>query len=167
MTLIARYDFNIEAMQRWGAELAGGLDSFDVIGLVGQIGRGKSTLARSIITEALTRANMPIEAMPSPTFTLVQPYPWPCDADPNREIWHIDLWRLESPDDVFELGWEEAIGRHLMLIEWPEKIGKIFPQDALTISIDAGKNDNERQLTISGGGKWPDKITSIAGNHGL
>jgi tRNA threonylcarbamoyl adenosine modification protein YjeE len=86
---------------------------------------GKSVFARGLI-QKLTDA----EEVPSPTFTLVQGY----DA-PQFEIYHFDLYRLKDPDEVFELGFEEAVYGGVCLIEWPEKAGNWLPKDIFKLEI--------------------------------
>lgn len=104
----------------------------DVIALYGDLGAGKSTLARGLI-RAL--AGQDTEA-PSPTFTLVQTY-----ETPNLAIWHFDLYRLERAGEVRELGMEEAVDG-LVLIEWPERMGDDLPRARLEVRLsfaDAGR----------------------------
>lgn len=97
----------------------------DVLALYGTLGMGKSVFARGLI-QKLTDA----EEVPSPTFTLVQGY----DA-PQFEIYHFDLYRLKDPDEVFELGFEEAVYGGVCLIEWPEKAGNWLPKDIFKLEI--------------------------------
>ena len=97
----------------------------DCFALFGTLGMGKSVLARSFI-QSLTGA----EEVPSPTFTLVQLY----DAS-EFTIYHFDLYRLKSPEEIFELGMEEALYEGVTLIEWPEKMGTYLPRDCFRIDI--------------------------------
>ena len=109
----------------------------DVFALFGTLGMGKSVFARAFI-QKLTDA----KEVPSPTFTLVQQY----EAS-AFEIYHFDLYRLKSPDEVFELGFEEAVYEGVCLIEWPEQAGNWFPRDIFKIEITSNKN--ERIFKIS------------------
>jgi tRNA threonylcarbamoyladenosine biosynthesis protein TsaE len=95
----------------------------DCLLLEGQIGAGKSHFARAFIQARLGRA----EDVPSPTFTLVQSY----QAD--VEIWHADLYRLSHPDEVLELGLEEAFDSAICLIEWPDRLGSLLPKGAMRL----------------------------------
>jgi len=114
-----------EATARLGAWLADRLQAGDCLLLEGSIGAGKSHLARALIRARLGR----MEDVPSPTFTLVQTY----QAD--TEIWHADLYRLSHPDEVLELGLDEAFDHAICLIEWPDRLGKLAPANALRLSL--------------------------------
>lgn len=107
----------------------------DVIALRGDLGAGKSTLARALI-QTLQGADTEV---PSPTFTLVQTYPG--DLPTGLAIWHFDLYRLENPAEARELGIEEAADG-LTLVEWPERLGSHLPKTRL-----------ELQLSFSGAGR--------------
>ncbi len=102
----------------------------DTVLLDGPIGAGKSHFCRVLIQTRLGRA----EDVPSPTFTLVQTYP----AD--VEIWHADLYRLTHPDEVLELGLDEAFASAICLVEWPDRLGSHQPKGAIRIRLrDAGE----------------------------
>lgn len=125
-----------DAMLDFGERLAEIIRGGDIIALSGDLGAGKSTLARAVISAALATIGLEAGDIPSPTFTLVQHYPFPDQTDPDRAIWHMDLWRLESADEIWELGFEDAVGRHACLIEWPEKIAALLPGESLIIRIE-------------------------------
>ncbi|WP_374376284.1 tRNA (adenosine(37)-N6)-threonylcarbamoyltransferase complex ATPase subunit type 1 TsaE [Tabrizicola sp.] len=112
----------------------------DVILLEGPIGAGKSSLARAFIRARLGSA----EEVPSPTFTLVQVY----DAE-GVEIWHADLYRLTHPDEVWELGLDDAFQTAICLVEWPDRLGAHLPPEALRIRLEAAGEG--RRAVISGG----------------
>jgi tRNA threonylcarbamoyladenosine biosynthesis protein TsaE len=114
-----------EDTARLGVWLAGRLQAGDCLLLEGSIGAGKSHLARALIRARLGR----MEDVPSPTFTLVQTY----QAD--TEIWHADLYRLSHPDEVLELGLDEAFSQAICLIEWPDRLGKLVPADAIRLTL--------------------------------
>ena len=97
----------------------------DVFALYGTLGMGKSVFARAFI-QYLTSA----EEVPSPTFTLVQDY-----QAADFAIYHFDLYRLKSPDEVFELGFEDAVYGGVSLVEWPEKAGGWLPKNIFKIEI--------------------------------
>ena len=111
-----------------GARLGAAARSGDVIALVGDLGAGKTTLARGLIRH-LTG---PETEAPSPTFTLVQTY-----QGPAFPIWHFDLYRLENPGEARELGMEEAVDG-LALIEWPERLGRDLPAQRLEVQLSFG-----------------------------
>jgi len=115
----------------------------DVLLLQGPIGAGKTHFARSLIQARLARVGAQ-EDVPSPTFTLVQIY----EAGP-LEIWHADLYRLTSPDEVLELGLEEAFEAALCLVEWPDRLGDLAPVSALSLQFSQGAGETERRLIVS------------------
>lgn len=123
-----------------GVRLAGLLRAGDSVLLHGPIGAGKSHLARALIQARLGRA----EDVPSPTFTLVQVY----EAE-GAELWHADLYRLTHPDEVWELGLDEAFARAICLVEWPDRLGGHVPPGALHLRL-VPDGDGRRAL-LSGG----------------
>lgn len=114
-----------DATARLGVWLASHMRGGETVLLDGPIGAGKSHLARALIRARLGRD----EDVPSPTFTLVQVY----DAD--VEIWHADLYRLTHPDEVAELGLEDAFGHAICLVEWPDRLGRLLPENAVRIAL--------------------------------
>ena len=124
------------ATEQLGATLAARLKPGDVVGLKGELGAGKTTLARAILRAA---TDDPALIVPSPTFTLVEVY-----ETPHGTYWHFDLYRLETPEQVFELGWEEARADGIVLLEWPERLGALLPKHlSVTLEIDG---DGRRAL---------------------
>lgn len=111
---------------RLGQWLAPKLVPGDCLLLNGPIGAGKSHFARALILARLGRR----EDVPSPTFTLVQTY----QAD--VEIWHADLYRLTHPDEVLELGLDAAFDTAISIIEWPDRLGKSCPADAIRLGFE-------------------------------
>jgi tRNA threonylcarbamoyladenosine biosynthesis protein TsaE len=85
-----------------------------------------------------------MEEVPSPTFTLVQVY----EAD-GAEIWHADLYRLTHPDEVLELGLDEAFDRAISLVEWPDRLGGHLPPHALRLRLQTFGEG--RKAILSGG----------------
>jgi N-acetylmuramate 1-kinase len=114
------------ATDRLGEDLARALKKGDVLALSGDLGAGKSTLARALIKAI---ANDPDLDVPSPTFTLVQSY------DFRIPISHFDLYRLTSPDEINELGFDEAVGQGLVLVEWPERAGSGFQENTIRLEL--------------------------------
>jgi tRNA threonylcarbamoyladenosine biosynthesis protein TsaE len=123
------------ATERLGATLASRLRPRDVVALQGGLGVGKTTLARAILRAA---SGDPALIVPSPTFTLVEIYDTPMGV-----FWHFDLYRLEEPEQVFELGWEEARADGMALVEWAERLGTLLPRERLTVTL-AMEGDGRR-----------------------
>ena len=128
------------ATDRLGAVLATRLRPRDVVALVGGLGAGKTTLARAILRAA---SGEPALVVPSPTFTLAEIY-----DTPKGTFWHFDLYRLEAPEQQFELGWEEARADGVALIEWAERLGSLLPQERLTVTLSI--EGEGRRATLEG-----------------
>jgi tRNA threonylcarbamoyladenosine biosynthesis protein TsaE len=111
---------------RLGVWLAARLVPGDSLLLSGPIGAGKSHLARAFIRARLGR----FEDVPSPSFTLVQTY----DAG-DVEIWHADLYRLSHPDEVMELGLDDAFATAICLVEWPDRLGQLAPENGIRLTL--------------------------------
>jgi tRNA threonylcarbamoyladenosine biosynthesis protein TsaE len=119
-----------------GAMLAERLRPGDVVGLYGELGSGKTTLARGILRAA---SGDPELIVPSPTFTLVEVY-----ETGRGSFWHFDLYRLEAPEQVYELGWEDALAQGIVLIEWPQRLGPLLPKH-LSVTLEVN-GDGRRAL---------------------
>jgi tRNA threonylcarbamoyladenosine biosynthesis protein TsaE len=113
----------------------------DIVLLQGDLGLGKSVFSRAVI-----RALTGIEDLdvPSPTFTLLQTY----DA-PKGEIYHFDLYRLKSPEELYEIGWEDALGGGILLIEWPDKLEHLKPKTFIEVDLKMGLTPTSRIITIT------------------
>ena len=125
----------------------------DVILLYGDLGMGKTVFSRAFV-QSLTS---PDEDVPSPTFTLVQLY----DTDKGT-IWHFDLYRLKQPDEVYELGFEEALSDGISLIEWPERAERLYPRNRLEIRITAGDTPDERRIALIPHGDWNKRLENLS-----
>jgi tRNA threonylcarbamoyladenosine biosynthesis protein TsaE len=113
---------------RFGAALAPFLGPGDTVLLRGELGAGKSALARAVIGAAL---GDPRAEIPSPSYTLVNIY-----ETARGPIWHVDLYRLSGEaEELEELGLEETIGEALVLVEWPERLGAALPERRLDIAL--------------------------------
>ena len=113
--------------------------------LSGDLGSGKTTLARAIIRNACNNDG----EIPSPTFNLVQSY----EVGAGFEIWHLDLYRLNSIEEAIMLGLEEALIEHCCIIEWPGLIKQIIPTHSIHIQLDfqdinSSSLSNQRIITI-------------------
>jgi tRNA threonylcarbamoyladenosine biosynthesis protein TsaE len=140
------------ATDRLGQQLGALLRPGDTVLLRGQIGAGKSHLARSLIRARLGR---PEEPVPSPTFTLVQAY-----DSPTGDIWHADLYRLGDASEVVELGLDSALSQAICLIEWPERLGEMTPEQAVT--LDLAPDGDGRRVSLSGTGRGAAIIAALA-----
>lgn len=127
-----------DATEALGVRLAALARPGDAILLEGPIGAGKSCLARAFIRARLGRE----EEVPSPTFTLVQVY----EAEAG-EIWHADLYRLTHPDEVWELGLDDAFQTAICLVEWPDRLGAHVPPDALLVRLETAGEGRRAQLS--------------------
>ena len=125
----------------------------DVIGLQGPLGSGKTCLARSFIRARCGGE----EEVPSPTFTLVEIYV-PLVGPP---IWHFDLYRLERPEDAYELGIEEAFAEGISLIEWPERLGALLPCDHLALELAHGEAEGERRARLLPSAGWAERLKGL------
>ena len=128
------------ATERLGAALAARLQPRDVVALEGGLGAGKTTLVRAILHAA---SGDPALIVPSPTFTLVEVYDTRCGT-----FWHFDLYRLEEPEQVFELGWEEARAEGIALVEWAARLGPLLPRERLTVTLSI--EDEGRRAILEG-----------------
>ena len=132
--------------------MAGHATTGDVIAVSGPLGIGKTVLARGFI-HAYT--GQPVDVT-SPTFTLVHVYDQTLPA-----IWHVDLFRLESHDEIEELGLDEVLATGITLIEWPEKAAAWLPQDRLDIELSAGESAEERTAMLDAGPSWTIRLEKI------
>ncbi len=152
---------NLRATRRLGALLAGGLTAGDVISLSGALGAGKSELARAIIQAA----NPDEIEIPSPTFTLVQTY----TLGDGTPLWHLDLYRVETPEDAMALGLDDAFVDAVCLIEWPDRLKKLLPKTNLSIHLYRPEDDGEtsfddtdcRIADITAPPYWAERLNAI------
>ncbi len=142
----------LAATQALGARIAASLKVGDAVALEGDLGAGKTTLARAIL-----HALGVTEEVPSPTFTLVQIY-----ETPRLTVRHYDLYRIENAAEVEELGLEEALDDGAALIEWPERAISWLPADRLHVALSI--EGAARNARISGPARWQAAITETA--HG-
>lgn len=140
---------DLAATEALAARVAALARAGDAILLEGPLGAGKSAFARAFLRAA---SGDPALEVPSPTFTLVQGYGLP--AGPAH---HFDLWRLDGPQDLAELGWDEA-REGIVLVEWPDRLGPLRPAGALTVALAPGDRADARRATLSG---WPDRLAAL------
>ena len=140
-SVLARFSSHSpEHTAQLAADLGRVLQPGDTLLLQGPIGAGKTHFARALIQSLQD----PVEDVPSPTFTLIQTYD--TEAGP---IWHADLYRLSSPDEIVETGLLDAMQDAICLIEWPDRLGPDAPDTALTIELIPGLVESERDFVFS------------------
>ncbi|MGE0597761.1 MAG: tRNA (adenosine(37)-N6)-threonylcarbamoyltransferase complex ATPase subunit type 1 TsaE [Hyphomonadaceae bacterium] len=137
------------ATEALGARLAALLRPGDVVCLKGELGAGKTTLARGAISVWAGAGEVP-----SPTYTLLQIY-----EGAKGPLWHVDLYRLRRPEEVWELGLEEGFVEAACLIEWPERLGASLPRDRLEVVLEAAGDG--RRAVLTGYGAWSSRLDEI------
>ena len=128
-----------------GALLAKSLRVGDVVALSGDLGAGKTSFARGMLA-----ALGLVEDAPSPSFAIIIPYAPP---EVRLPLWHIDLYRIEKPEEIEELGLDEARREAALVIEWPERMGPWLWSDALQISLENDESGG-RRLTVVAPPSW-------------
>ena len=138
------------ATEELGCALASLLRAGDVVALFGDLGSGKTTLARGLLRGLGFRAEVA-----SPTFPIVQVYEPP---EVRLPLWHIDLYRIDDADEFVELGLAEARREAALVIEWPERLGAALWSDSLRLLLEP-EGRGGRALTASvpaaWEGRWP------------
>ncbi|WND03931.1 tRNA (adenosine(37)-N6)-threonylcarbamoyltransferase complex ATPase subunit type 1 TsaE [Temperatibacter marinus] len=122
----------------------------DIVALVGDLGAGKSVTARAIIRFLCEDDAMEV---PSPTFTLVQEY-----QTDKMNIWHSDLYRIEESDEIYELGFEEALDHAALLVEWPDRLPAEFQEDCLVFTLKNDPKDKSRHISLYGNQQWQKRL---------
>lgn len=137
-------------MEALARRLAALLRPGDCVALKGDLGAGKSSFARALIRGLAGAIDVP-----SPTFTLAQYY-----DTPRGVLTHFDLYRLKTPDEVYELGWDEALAG-ITLVEWPERLEGALPLHALAIQFGFAQHGSARIITIEGRESWAARLNSV------
>jgi tRNA threonylcarbamoyladenosine biosynthesis protein TsaE len=139
-----------EATEALGSAIGRSLRAGDIVALFGDLGAGKTTLARGVMRGLGFRGEVG-----SPTFPIIQAYELP---DVRLPVWHVDLYRTESEAELQELALEEVLGDGALVIEWPERLGKSLWPDALRLTLavgDAGSRSLTAQVPEAWEGRWP------------
>jgi tRNA threonylcarbamoyladenosine biosynthesis protein TsaE len=128
-------------LRDWGESLGRAITPPLLITLTGELGAGKTTLA-----QAICRGYGVKEEITSPTYALVQEY-----VGARSAVYHIDLYRLDSPDQLTNIAWDEIVAsRSVVIVEWPERAGSRLPEDHLPIDIDYVPDDPTRRILLAG-----------------
>ncbi|MBY0563918.1 MAG: tRNA (adenosine(37)-N6)-threonylcarbamoyltransferase complex ATPase subunit type 1 TsaE [Hyphomonadaceae bacterium] len=139
------------ATEALGRSIGERLRPGDVVCLFGDLGAGKTTLARGAIGAWTGRDD---EEAPSPTYTLVQTY-----DGARGQLWHVDLYRLKAPEDAWELGLDQAFVTAACLVEWPERLGAFLPCDRLDLALSMAEEGRTAKLTAHGA--WRTRLATI------
>lgn len=136
------------ALEAWGRTVARSVDRPLVVALRGPLGAGKSVLARAVARGAGVES-----PMPSPTFNLLFSY----RGAGGLPVQHLDLYRLEDPEDVWELGWRElGADEALVLIEWPERAESLLPGDRWDVWLEFEDDPARRRVRVERRGGAPE-----------
>jgi len=142
------------ATRAFAARLAALLEPGDLVALSGDLGAGKTTLARGVLHALGVTGEVP-----SPTFTLVQHY-----ETPYLTVLHADLYRIEDTADLVELGLEDALAYAALVVEWPEKLGAAFAPHRLAGRLDLDlviAGGDARHVAATGHGRWAAKLERL------
>ena len=137
-----------EETRQLGARLAPWLRVGDMVALSAPLGLGKTELARGLLWAL---AGQEIE-VPSPSFALIQPY------ETTPPVLHMDLYRLEDPSEVLELGLDDGLQTGIVLVEWPEHGKGYLPTDALWVRGQPGPGAQDRVWQWLGDEAWAERL---------
>ena len=124
--------------EQFGEEVAKSLRGGDVLAFTGSLGMGKTAFTRGLARGLGCRGRVT-----SPTFTIVNEY------DGKTPLFHFDMYRLGSSDELFDIGWDDYLAR---AVEWSERVSDALPDDTIYVDIARGEEDeNTRTITVTGG----------------
>ncbi len=146
---------NEAATRQLAMDLAMTVQANDIVTLAGDLGAGKSTLARALVRALAEDDKLEV---PSPSFALVQPYDLP-----RFPVVHADLYRVISPDEITELGWDDVSENALLVVEWPDRLGGALSGDRLEIELVLlpAKGANTREARLIGHGTWGPRLARL------
>tara|TARA_R110002096_G_scaffold309403_4_gene504013 strand:- start:44998 stop:45468 length:471 start_codon:yes stop_codon:yes gene_type:complete len=147
---------NLSKSRLLASRLSALLKTGDILAFEGNLGTGKTEFCRAII-HALGYD----EDVPSPTFNLLQIYEPSIEDLKTPAVWHMDLYRLENAQDVFELGIEDGFDSAVTMIEWPERMGNYLPAEHLKITLSHGDNEGSRYISFDGDPSWEQRIKEL------
>ncbi|HCG66751.1 MAG: tRNA (adenosine(37)-N6)-threonylcarbamoyltransferase complex ATPase subunit type 1 TsaE [Oscillibacter sp.] len=128
--------------EQFGEEVAKSLRGGDVLAFTGSLGMGKTAFTRGLARGLGCRGRVT-----SPTFTIVNEY------DGKTPLFHFDMYRLGSSDELFDIGWDDYLARGgVCAVEWSERVSDALPDDTIYVDIARGEEDeNTRTITVTGG----------------
>ena len=136
---------SVSDTEAFGERLALRLRPGCVLAFTGTLGMGKTALTRGLARGLGCRGRVT-----SPTFTIVNEY------DGALPLFHFDLYRLASSDELYDIGWDDYLARGgVCAVEWSERAGDALPPDAVTVDIARGKTDDERVITVT---PWEEEL---------
>ncbi|MBT5074443.1 MAG: tRNA (adenosine(37)-N6)-threonylcarbamoyltransferase complex ATPase subunit type 1 TsaE [Kordiimonadaceae bacterium] len=156
MTIKVFYLDDLSASRRLAGRLASTLKTGDILAFEGGLGSGKTEFCRAIIHAIGYR-----EDVPSPTFNLLQIYEPSVDDLTMPAVWHMDLYRLEKPQDVYELGIEDGFDTAISLIEWPDRMAGHLPDGHLSVSLSMSEKEGARNIIFEGDDYWNDRLKEL------
>lgn len=146
------------ATEALAARIAVAAKPGDCILLEGPLGAGKTTFARAFLRAAAADPDLEV---PSPTFTLVQSY-----ETSRGPIFHFDLYRIAVPDELVEIGWDEALAEGIVLVEWPVRAGALLPHRRLDVAFRFGAESTSRRVTFTPCAHWGEGRTGFVALQG-
>lgn len=148
---------NLEQTKKIGEIISRNLIEGTVLCLDGDLGAGKTTLSQFIAHEFGVK-----EYITSPTFNIIKEY------EGRLPLYHMDVYRIESEDDMYDLGYDEYIySEGVSIIEWSEKIKNMLPEERINIYIQRGDSENTRIFSITGCGKAYEKLAEELKNENI
>lgn len=154
MTMEWTYELDEAGVARLAQLLALKVRPGDVVALSGDLGAGKTTLARALINAVMGDS---VGDVPSPTFSLQQTY-----VSPRFTISHFDFYRLSDPQEAVELGFDDAVQTSVVIVEWPERAAGLLPDTRIEIDLAETSNPDMRRVTLRGLGAANDRIARLA-----
>jgi tRNA threonylcarbamoyladenosine biosynthesis protein TsaE len=125
----------------WGEEFGRHLAPTSIVAIAGELGAGKTTLAQAICSGVGI-----LEDVTSPTFALVNRY-----EGSRASVYHLDLYRLNGPDDLTNLGWDDIVNSgDIVIVEWPDRAGRRLPDDAIRIGLEHIPGDDDHRRLVLG-----------------
>jgi tRNA threonylcarbamoyl adenosine modification protein YjeE len=152
---------DVNATEHLAMDLAASIGPGDLVTLSGDLGAGKTTLARAILRYLAGDANLEV---PSPTFTMMQAYQLP-----QLNVVHADLYRVTTVAELTELGWDEAGENAAVLVEWPDRAGSLLQPDRLDVALNLapGLGPTHRVVRLTGHGAWTARLAQLRGARAL